>query len=123
MIADKELGLESIKVADFGLAKQLQTEGGLASTTCGTPGYVAPEILKEEKYGKACDYWSVGIVVFVLLSGTSPFYEEDNFLLFESIKKCKWDFESDTWDSVSAEAKDFVSKILVADPDKRLTFA
>lgn len=91
----------------------------LASTTCGTPGYVAPEVLMQKPYGKACDYWSIGVVAFILLSGTPPFYEEDNFALFEQIKACKYDFEVETWENVSPEAKDFVSKILVPDPKVR----
>mmetsp|Transcript_42350 Transcript_42350/g.64984 ORF Transcript_42350/g.64984 Transcript_42350/m.64984 type:complete len:128 (-) Transcript_42350:34-417(-) len=74
----------------------------------------------QKPYGKACDYWSIGVVTFILLSGTPPFYEEDNFALFEQIKACKYDFEVETWENVSNEAKDFVSKILVADPEKRL---
>lgn len=74
----------------------------------------------QKPYGKACDYWSIGVVTFILLSGTPPFYEEDNFALFEQIKACKYDFEVETWKSVSAEAKDFVSRILVADPVQRL---
>jgi len=110
----------SLKIADFGLARVLDTDS-LASTTCGTPGYVAPEVLQQQPYGKECDIWSIGVVLFILLSGTPPFYEEDNFKLFEQIKSCKYDFDVDTWDNVSAEAKDFVSKILVADPKKRMT--
>jgi len=93
----------------------------MASTTCGTPGYVAPEVLMQLPYGKECDFWSIGVVTFILLSGTPPFYEEDNFALFEQIKACKYDFDVDTWQNVSAEAKDFVQKILVADPKIRLT--
>jgi len=92
----------------------------MASTTCGTPGYVAPEVLMQMPYGKECDYWSIGVVTFILLSGTPPFYEEDNFALFEQIKACKYDFEVETWNNVSDEAKDFVSKILVNDPKTRL---
>ena len=65
--------------------------------------------------------WSIGVVAFILLSGTPPFYEEDNFKLFEQIKSCKYDFEVETWDNVSDEAKDFVAQILVADPNKRIT--
>merc|ERR1711934_93953 len=74
----------------------------------------------QKPYGMACDYWSIGVVAFIILSGTPPFYEEDNFALFEKIKNCEYDFDVETWDSVSAEAKDFISRILVADPDKRL---
>jgi calcium/calmodulin-dependent protein kinase I len=69
----------------------------LASTTCGTPGYVAPEVLKLISYGKECDYWSVGVVAFILLSGSPPFYEEDNFELFEKIKNCDYEFDEETW--------------------------
>lgn len=85
LLSSKELGIASLKIADFGLARLLD-ENTLASTTCGTPGYVAPEVLEQKPYGKACDYWSIGVVTFILLSGTPPFYEEDNFALFEQIK-------------------------------------
>ena len=113
------MGIASLKIADFGLARMLEEEQ-LASTTCGTPGYVAPEVLMQMPYGKECDYWSIGVVAFILLSGTPPFYEEDNFALFELIKACKYDFEADTWQNVSMEAKDFISKVLVANPKERL---
>jgi serine/threonine protein kinase len=96
-------------------------EDSTASTTCGTPGYVAPEVLRQMPYGKECDIWSIGVVTFILLSGSTPFYEEDNFALFEQIKNCRYSFEAETWQDVSEEAKDFVKKILVADPKKRLT--
>jgi calcium/calmodulin-dependent protein kinase I len=119
LLQSKELGITSLKIADFGLARLLQ-ENSMASTTCGTPGYVAPEVLMQMPYGKECDYWSIGVVAFILLSGTPPFYEEDNFALFEQIKACKYNFEVETWQNVSSEAKDFVSKILVADPKVRM---
>jgi len=109
------MGITSLKIADFGLSRMLE-EGKMASTACGTPGYVAPEILEAKPYGMPCDYWSIGVVAFILLSGTAPFYEEDNFALFEQIKNCQYDFEVETWDNVSNEAKDFVSNILVKDP-------
>jgi serine/threonine protein kinase len=113
------MGISSLKIADFGLARLLQEES-MASTTCGTPGYVAPEVLMQKPYGKACDYWSIGVVAFILLSGTPPFYEEDNYELFEQIKACKYDFDVETWESVSNEAKDFIKAVLVADPNVRL---
>jgi calcium/calmodulin-dependent protein kinase I len=99
----------------------LPNQESTASTTCGTPGYVAPEVLMQLPYGKECDFWSIGVVTFILLSGTPPFYEEDNFALFEQIKACKYDFEVETWANVSDEGKDFISKILVADPKARIT--
>ena len=87
LLEDKNMGISSLKIADFGLSRLLE-EGKMASTACGTPGYVAPEILESQPYGFPCDYWSIGVVAFILLSGTAPFYEDDNFALFEQIKKC-----------------------------------
>lgn len=120
LLVSKELGISAVKIGDFGLAR-LIGEDSFASTTCGTPGYVAPEVLMQKPYGNACDNWSIGVVAFILLSGTPPFYEEDNFALFEQIKACKYDFHVETWKDVSAEAKEFIKKVLVADPNKRLT--
>jgi len=82
LLGSKELGIASLKLADFGLARVLD-ENTMASTACGTPGYVAPEVLQQKPYNQACDCWSIGVVTFILLSGTPPFYEEDNFALFE----------------------------------------
>ena len=86
-----------IKVSDFGLARFISMET-LATTTCGTPGYVAPEILEQRPYGKACDYWSIGVVLYILLCGFPPFYDEDNMLLFEKIKHGRYSFPSPYWD-------------------------
>jgi len=108
-----------IKVSDFGLARFIDEEK-LATTTCGTPGYVAPEILSQQPYKEPCDLWSVGIVLFILLSGSPPFYDEDNFALFDKIKRCDYNFNAPSWATISAEAKDFISKLLVADPEARL---
>ena len=73
-----------------------------------------------QRYGQACDCWSIGVVAFVLLSGQMPFFEEDNVKLFDSIKACQYDFDDKAWDRVSKEAIDFIKACLVADPDKRL---
>jgi len=108
-----------MKVSDFGLARFIDGET-FATTTCGTPGYVAPEILEQSPYKENCDFWSVGVVLFILLSGVPPFYDEDNFELFEKIKKCQYDFSAPAWRHISKEAKDFISKLLVVDPEKRL---
>jgi len=97
-----------IKISDFGLARFVDNES-LATTTCGTPGYVAPEVLMQQPYDSACDFWSLGVVLFILLSGMPPFYHEDNFELFEKIKKCEISFQASGWKNVSSEAKDFIS--------------
>ena len=72
----KDRNVNNIKLSDFVLAKILE-DNQMASTTCGTPGYIAPEILKMDKYGKECDFWSIGVLTFVLLSGSLPFYDEE----------------------------------------------
>lgn len=89
LFSSKDQSTSIIKVSDFGLARFIDSET-LATTTCGTPGYVAPEVLEQKPYNEACDFWSVGVVLFILLSGSPPFYDEDNFELFEKIKKCEY---------------------------------
>mmetsp|Transcript_23738 Transcript_23738/g.23425 ORF Transcript_23738/g.23425 Transcript_23738/m.23425 type:complete len:84 (+) Transcript_23738:142-393(+) len=80
----------------------------LAKTTCGTPGYVAPEILEKVPYSKECDYWSIGVLLYILLCGFPPFYDEDEDVLFEKIKSGRYDFPSPSWDNISIEAKEIV---------------
>lgn len=75
-----------IKISDFGLARFVQ--GELATTACGTPGYVAPEIIEGKGYGKEVDYWSIGIILYIMLCGFPPFYDENNQKLFEAISNC-----------------------------------
>ena len=106
-------------ICDFGVSKI--SDSGIMTTLCGTSGYVAPEVLEQKPYNEACDFWSVGVVLFILLSGSPPFYDEDNFELFEKIKKCRYSLDTPQWDGISPEAKDFISKLLVADPTKRIS--
>ena len=119
LFSSKDLETAIVKVSDFGLARFVSDET-LATTTCGTPGYVAPEILSEKPYKEGCDFWSVGVVLYILLSGQPPFYDDDNFELFEKIKKCEYDITSPEWNAVSEEAKDFIKKLLVANPANRI---
>lgn len=77
----------------------------------------------EKPYKEPCDFWSVGVVLFILLSGEPPFYHEDNFELFELIKKCQYDLDKPVWKQISDDAKDLISKLLVVDPEKRIKAA
>ena len=89
-----------IKIADFGLGKLLKEEDMLA-TACGTPGYVAPEILRSERYTDKVDMWSLGVITYILLCGFPPFYDENTAELFKLIKGGRFDFPSPYWDGVS----------------------
>lgn len=112
---------DSLTVADFGLARCM-SEGDMMKTACGTPGYVAPEVLKNEGYeGGACDMWSAGVILYILLCGFPPFYEDDLPLLFDQILHARYDFPSPWWDMITAPAKTLVAKLLVTDPNKRPT--
>ena len=107
-----------LKISDFGLARFANAD--MMMTTCGTPGYVAPEILKGKGYGKAVDFWSIGVILYILLCGFPPFYDDDNFALFEKIKKGQFDFPSPSWDNVSSEAKEIIKLLLRVKPEERL---
>jgi len=112
-----------IKVADFGLARVISSKE-MMKTACGTPGYVAPEVLKNKGYDSgAVDMWSTGVILYILLCGFPPFYEEELPALFEQILHARYDFPSPWWDNVSPAAKDLVKGLLTIDPVKRLTAA
>lgn len=110
-----------IKLADFGFAKQVN--GKSLDTQCGTPGYVAPEILKGAKYGTEVDMWSCGVIVYILLGGYPPFHDDNHAILYRKIKAADYAFEPQYWDQVSDDAKDLIRKMLVVNPDNRLTAA
>ena len=108
-----------IKVSDFGLARFYDDD--VMTTACGTPGYVAPEILHGKGYGLEVDYWSIGVILYIILCGFPPFYEESNQALFETIKSGSFEFPSPFWDGISDMAKDLVSNCLKVDPKERYT--
>jgi len=91
------------------------------TTACGTPGYVAPEVLKNEPYDRAVDLWSLGVILYILLCGFPPFYHESTAQLYKQIKKGEYDFPDPYWTDISAEAKDMVSRLLTVNPKKRIT--
>lgn len=111
----------NIKITDFGLAKYLSSKAETMTTACGTPGYVAPEILKNEPYGPAVDMWSIGVILYILLCGFPPFYDESAAVLYAQIKRGDYDFPDPYWTDISSEAKDLVTRLLTVDPEKRCT--
>lgn len=112
----------AIKVGDFGFAKRVYTPKSLTSR-CGTPSYVAPEILKNQPYDQTCDMWSVGVVLYVTLCGYTPFMEENQEKMFERIQLGDWKFDKKDWAHVSEEAKDLIKHLMNTNVDKRMTAA
>ncbi|XP_027007294.1 calcium/calmodulin-dependent protein kinase type 1D isoform X1 [Tachysurus fulvidraco] len=109
-----------IMISDFGLSK-MEGTGDVMSTACGTPGYVAPEVLAQKPYSKAVDCWSIGVIAYILLCGYPPFYDENDSKLFEQILKADYEFDAPYWDDISDSAKDFISSLMEKDPAKRFT--
>ncbi|KAK5849106.1 hypothetical protein PBY51_008774 [Eleginops maclovinus] len=109
-----------IMISDFGLSK-MEGSGDVMSTACGTPGYVAPEVLAQKPYSKAVDCWSIGVIAYILLCGYPPFYDENDSKLFEQILKADYEFDAPYWDDISDSAKDFIGSLMEKDPDKRFT--
>ncbi|XP_042195343.1 calcium/calmodulin-dependent protein kinase type 1-like isoform X2 [Callorhinchus milii] len=109
-----------IMISDFGLSK-LEDKGSVMSTACGTPGYVAPEVLAQKPYGKAVDCWSIGVISYILLCGYPPFYDDNDAKLFEQIVKAEYEFDSPYWDDISDSAKDFIQHLMDKEPQRRYT--
>lgn len=109
-----------IKIADFGFAKRVK-ELSPKETACGTPGYVAPEILRGDRYGCEVDIWSMGVICYVLLAGYPPFYDEDQKRLFKKIKEGRYHFHEDYWRDTSPEAINLIQQMLCVDQSKRWT--
>lgn len=109
-----------IKIADFGFAKRI-CDLKDNEPPCGTPGYVAPEILRRDRYGAEVDIWSMGIICYVLLAGYPPFYDDNQARLFAKIKEAEFEFHEQQWKHVSREAKDLISKMICLDQQERWT--
>jgi len=109
-----------VMLSDFGLSK-IVGENARLETACGTPYYVAPEVLSASGYDLEVDLWSVGVITYLLLCGFPPFYGESLPEVFEQIMKADFDFPDPYWTEISTEAKDLISKLLVVDPKTRYT--
>lgn len=108
-----------IMISDFGLSKM--EDSGIMATACGTPGYVAPEVLAQKPYGKAVDVWSIGVISYILLCGYPPFYDENDANLFAQILKGEFEFDSPYWDEISDSAKHFIQNLMCVNVEKRYT--
>lgn len=109
-----------LKIADFGFAKSAPNEACL-KTQCGTPGYVAPEILEAVPYGTKSDMWSLGVIMYILLGGYPPFIDKVQRNLFKKIRKGEYKFHAEYWNNVSEDAKNLIRGLLVVNPKKRLS--
>ena len=112
---------DDVKFVDFGLGKQTDTSDKLMKTICGTPYYMAPELLKRNLYNSKCDIWSMGVIIYVLMSGYLPFQAENRAQLFNRIKRADYHLNHKEFETVSDEVKDLIKKIFVANPDERPT--
>ncbi|CAO3652915.1 unnamed protein product [Mucor hiemalis] len=110
-----------LMITDFGLSKILKAQDDILTTACGTPGYVAPEVLLQTGHNKPVDLWSVGVILFTLLSGYTPFWGEDQASLFESIMSGQYDYDEEYWSDISQSAKNLIDRLLTFDPNQRIT--
>ncbi|XP_041430224.1 calcium/calmodulin-dependent protein kinase type II delta chain isoform X16 [Xenopus laevis] len=119
LLASKLKGA-AVKLADFGLAIEVQGDQQAWFGFAGTPGYLSPEVLRKDPYGKPVDMWACGVILYILLVGYPPFWDEDQHRLYQQIKAGAYDFPSPEWDTVTPEAKDLINKMLTINPAKRI---
>lgn len=120
LLASKAKGA-AVKLADFGLAIEVQGDQQAWFGFAGTPGYLSPEVLKKEPYGKPVDIWACGVILYILLVGYPPFWDEDQHRLYAQIKAGAYDYPSPEWDTVTPEAKNLINSMLTVNPAKRIT--
>uniref|UniRef100_A0A671RBV6 calcium/calmodulin-dependent protein kinase n=1 Tax=Sinocyclocheilus anshuiensis TaxID=1608454 RepID=A0A671RBV6_9TELE len=120
LLASKMKGA-AVKLADFGLAIEVQGDQQAWFGFAGTPGYLSPEVLRKDPYGKPVDIWACGVVLYILLVGYPPFWDEDQHKLYQQIKAGAYDFPSPEWDTVTPEAKNLINQMLTINPAKRIT--
>ncbi|XP_051165218.1 calcium/calmodulin-dependent protein kinase type II delta chain isoform X6 [Leptopilina boulardi] len=120
LLASKAKGA-AVKLADFGLAIEVQGDVQAWYGFAGTPGYLSPEVLKKEPYGKPVDIWACGVILYILLVGYPPFWDEDQHRLYQQIKQGSYDYPTPEWDTVTPEAKNLINQMLTVNPSKRIT--
>ncbi|XP_036448472.1 ribosomal protein S6 kinase alpha-1 isoform X2 [Colossoma macropomum] len=124
LYVDESGNPESLRICDFGFAKQLRADNGLLMTPCYTANFVAPEVLKRQGYDEGCDIWSLGVLLYTMLAGFTPFAngpEDTPEEILSRIGSGRFTLTGGNWDAVSDAAKDLVSKMLHVDPHQRLT--
>uniref|UniRef100_A0A8C1Y187 non-specific serine/threonine protein kinase n=1 Tax=Cyprinus carpio TaxID=7962 RepID=A0A8C1Y187_CYPCA len=124
LYVDESGNPESLRICDFGFAKQLRADNGLLMTPCYTANFVAPEVLKRQGYDEGCDIWSLGVLLYTMLAGFTPFAngpEDTPEEILSRIGSGHFILTGGNWDAVSDAAKDLVSKMLHVDPHQRLT--
>jgi len=119
LLASKAKGA-AVKLADFGLAIEVQGEQQAWFGFAGTPGYLSPEVLKKEPYGKPVDIWACGVILYILLVGYPPFWDEDQHRLYAQIKSGAYDYPSPEWDTVTPDAKNLINSMLTVNPQRRI---
>jgi len=110
-----------LKIVDFGFSKITDQGNKLMTTACGTPEYVAPEVLSRQPYTEKCDLWSLGVITYILLCGYPPFSYPNASLLYKAIGEGDFHYVEDEWSHISMQARDLINKLLVVDPEKRLS--
>ncbi|KAI8578786.1 hypothetical protein K450DRAFT_245517 [Umbelopsis ramanniana AG] len=111
----------ALVICDFGIAKTVEDAASVMTTVCGSPGYVAPEVLLRKGYGKPVDIWAIGVITYTLLCGYQPFQAEDQAEMLTQITNAHIEFHDRYWRNVSQEAKTFIRELMNPVPEKRLT--
>ncbi|XP_048761837.1 calcium/calmodulin-dependent protein kinase type II delta chain-like isoform X5 [Ostrea edulis] len=119
LLASKVKGA-AVKLADFGLAIEVQGDQQAWFGFAGTPGYLSPEVIRKDPYGKPVDIWACGVILYILLVGYPPFWDEDQPRLYAQIKAGAYDYPSPEWDTVTPEAKNLINSMLTVNPAKRI---
>ncbi|XP_032568939.1 death-associated protein kinase 2-like [Chiroxiphia lanceolata] len=122
MLQERDVPKPQIKIIDFGLAQQLE-DGVTFKSLCGTPQYIAPEVINYEPLSSATDMWSIGVITYILLSGLSPFQGETDAETLSNVVAGAYEFEERCFSRTSEMAKDFIQQLLVKEPGHRMTAA